>query len=186
MGGNRKGRFREYQNLITVFLLCGLWHGASWMFVLWGLYHGIFLLIERITLLKRLERFPSIVRIFYAFMVVNIGWVFFRSADAAAAKNMLASMLLFGNSDQSVYSLRQFIQNDVLIALLSAIIFSIPFDSYKNLLRKYTKNITLRIACTEHELCSTIMRNILYIALLMLVSMSISTKTHQPFIYFQF
>jgi alginate O-acetyltransferase complex protein AlgI len=150
LGGNRKGRIREYLNLITVFLLCGLWHGASWMFVLWGMYHGIFLIIERLFLLKRLERFPSFVRSFYALMIINIGWVLFRSADAATAKQMLASMLLFKNSAQSTYCLRQFIGNDVLIALLLAIIFSIPPDYYKNLSKKYSRNFTKSIAGAEY------------------------------------
>src|SRR3954452_11314087 len=79
LGGNRAGPVRTYANLMAVFLLCGLWHGASWTFVVWGLYHGLFLVIERIGLGAALQRVGREYRHLYVLLVVTVGWVFFRA-----------------------------------------------------------------------------------------------------------
>ena len=91
LGGNRKGAKRTYLNLLVVFAATGLWHGASWNFVGWGLYHGLFILIERMGL----DRFLKKHRIFshiYAFFVVMAGWVFFRSGSISYAAMLLKKM----------------------------------------------------------------------------------------------
>lgn len=79
LGGNRHGALRTYRNLVIVFLLCGLWHGAAWNFVVWGLYHGAFLVVERAGLRGVLERLPAAVGHAYALLAILIGWVFFRA-----------------------------------------------------------------------------------------------------------
>src|SRR4029077_2862253 len=79
LGGNRRGPTRTYVNLLAVFFLCGLWHGASFSFIVWGLYHGVFLVLERAFLGKLLERLPGLVRHAYTLLVVMVGWVFFRA-----------------------------------------------------------------------------------------------------------
>src|SRR6185295_9756162 len=75
LGGNRRGRFRMYVNLVIVFFLCGLWHGAQWTFVLWGLFHGAFLVLERGPAGRGLETLWSPARHVYLMLVVMIGWV---------------------------------------------------------------------------------------------------------------
>ncbi len=94
LGGNRKGRNRTYLNLLIVFAATGLWHGASWNFVGWGLYHGFFILIERMGL----DRFLKKHRIFshiYAFFIVMVGWVFFRAGSIQYAAVILRRMFDF-------------------------------------------------------------------------------------------
>jgi alginate O-acetyltransferase complex protein AlgI len=79
LGGNRGTALRTYANLWTVFLLCGLWHGASWNFVIWGAHHGFFLAIERAGLAKLVKKLPREAAHFYTLFVVVIGWVWFRA-----------------------------------------------------------------------------------------------------------
>lgn len=92
LGGSRCKPGRSYMNLIVVFFLTGFWHGASWNFIVWGLYYVIFLVAERAWLGKRLEKLPLFFRHFYALFVIIIGWVFFRANDIGSAivyiKNM--------------------------------------------------------------------------------------------------
>ena len=79
LGGNRVPKWRVYLNLLTVFFLCGMWHGATWTFVAWGLFHGAFLIIERVGLARWLRASSRVLRHGYALLVVMIGWVFFNA-----------------------------------------------------------------------------------------------------------
>jgi alginate O-acetyltransferase complex protein AlgI len=92
LGGNRFGRARTWRNLITVFLLCGLWHGASWNFVLWGAWHGGFLVLERIAAERRSSRVPILMGWFYTLLAVMGGWVLFRAHDLSSALTMYAGL----------------------------------------------------------------------------------------------
>ena len=85
LGGNRVSPARRYRNLVTVFFLCGLWHGASWNFVIWGLFHGSFLVAERLGLADAVKRLWAPLRHAYLLVVVMIGWVFFRAETLPAA-----------------------------------------------------------------------------------------------------
>ena len=93
LGGNRGTNLKTYRNLVTVFVLCGIWHGANWTFVLWGAWHGAFLVIERLALVRFSggSRKPS--RWLYALLAVMGGWVLFRSADLAIAGSYFASLV---------------------------------------------------------------------------------------------
>lgn len=95
LGGNRVSQRRLYANLWTVFIISGLWHGAAWSFVIWGAYHGFFLVIERMFLLKFYKKMPGFIRTGITFFIVVIGWVFFRAGNAAIAYGMLKSMFSF-------------------------------------------------------------------------------------------
>jgi alginate O-acetyltransferase complex protein AlgI len=92
LGGNRGGRWMTVRNLLIVFFLTGLWHGAAWRFIVWGLYHGAFLMLERFGFGRLLERAPRPVRHAYAIVVVMIGWVFFRADSLPHALRYLAAM----------------------------------------------------------------------------------------------
>jgi alginate O-acetyltransferase complex protein AlgI len=95
LGGNRKSRGRSYFNLVVVFLLCGLWHGANWTFVVWGTYHGILLLIERFCGRKTLyHTLPRQIQVLFTFLLIMTGWVFFRSATISDAWQYLTVMFL--------------------------------------------------------------------------------------------
>jgi len=93
LGGNRKGRARAYLNLTAVFLLCGLWHGANWTFVIWGGCHGLFLVLERFMGRKGLyAALPRVLRISLTFALILVSWVFFRSENIAQAFKFLGIM----------------------------------------------------------------------------------------------
>jgi alginate O-acetyltransferase complex protein AlgI len=93
LGGNRGTDLQTYRNLVTVFVLCGMWHGANWTFVLWGAWHGAFLVVERLGLKRMLMRAPAWTRWLYALLAVMGGWVLFRSADLAVAGDYFASLV---------------------------------------------------------------------------------------------
>ena len=117
LGGSRASSLRTYFNLVLVFFLCGLWHGASWTFVVWGLYHGGFLVLERqarfARLLHRLGRLSHI----YTMLVVICGWVLFRAETFSQAVAFFRAMSGRGGADPT-YPLRWFLTNDVALALL--------------------------------------------------------------------
>jgi len=92
LGGNRGGRWMTVRNLMIVFFLTGLWHGAAWRFIVWGLYHGAFLMLERFGFGRLLERAPRPARHAYAIGVVMVGWVFFRADSLPQALAYLAAM----------------------------------------------------------------------------------------------
>ena len=96
LGGNRVPPRRLYFNLWLVFLLSGLWHGAAWTFVVWGAWHGLFLVLDRMFLLKATAPLGRLPRIALTFVVVTLGWVLFRSGTLAAALQMLEALLGFG------------------------------------------------------------------------------------------
>lgn len=104
LGGNRCGSFKTYRNLIIVWALTGLWHGASWNFVLWGLYFGVLIIIERIGWGKVLEKLPQAVRILYTFVLVVFGWVLFDTNSLSDAGRYLAAMFGAGGAAADAYS----------------------------------------------------------------------------------
>lgn len=95
LGGNRVGRFRTYLHLFIVFFLCGLWHGAAYGFIIWGIYHGVMLIIERILLVRFGFQPSGWVGQAVTFLLVMVGWVFFRAASLPVAINYLAAMTSF-------------------------------------------------------------------------------------------
>ena len=92
LGGNRRGEARTYVNLSIVFLLCGLWHGANWTFVIWGAHHGAFLILERAGFSRLLRRIPGPLAHLYAVLAVMLGWVWFRSESVSSALDMFAGL----------------------------------------------------------------------------------------------
>lgn len=98
LGGNRKGLPRQLVNIMIVWMLTGLWHGANWNFVLWGLYYGILLMLEKMFLLKWLEKLPKALRHVYCLFLVVIGWVIFSQTDFALLGKYLQSMVGIGNA----------------------------------------------------------------------------------------
>ena len=93
LGGNRRGKFKTYRNLLIVFFTTGLWHGASLNFIVWGMFHGLFQLLERFKPVKKvLNAVPKWLRWMYTMLVVLVGWVFFRADNLSAAMSYLGSM----------------------------------------------------------------------------------------------
>ena len=99
LGGNRKGMKRQILNLLIVWGLTGFWHGASWNFLLWGLYYGILLIIEKTFLLKVLEKTPTVLRHIYSMVAVLLGWTLFYFEDLGALGSFFGRLFSFGDTD---------------------------------------------------------------------------------------
>ena len=93
LGGSRGTPMKTWRNLLIVFLLCGLWHGARWTFIVWGLYHGMFLVLERLASARQLRPAPRALTHLYTLLVTVLGWVLFRSGDLASAGRYLRGMV---------------------------------------------------------------------------------------------
>jgi alginate O-acetyltransferase complex protein AlgI len=96
LGGNRVGKARLYANLWAVFLFSGLWHGAAWNFVLWGAFHGAFLVADRLFLMRVLHRMGRVPAMLITYIIVLFGWVLFRADDLAHAADFVSALLRFG------------------------------------------------------------------------------------------
>lgn len=182
LGGNRKGGNRTIFNLFVVFLLCGLWHGASWNFVLWGLFHGTFLAFERGNFGTLLRQRPIIIRHAYTLFVVMIGWVLFRTETLPQAKQFLAA--IFGNSDASTISYEVVLHFDALFitTILCALFFMCPIFPYiKNWMKKKENTSFL----TSDTLMQTVKIPALSFIFLLAAS-ALATGVYNPFIYFRF
>jgi alginate O-acetyltransferase complex protein AlgI len=125
LGGNRCAPARVYFNLVAVFVLCGLWHGAAWTFVAWGLWHGLFLAVERAGLGKFLSGRPRIVGQLYAVLAVMLGWVFFRAATMADALSYLGSLANFSGGGFDYYQMT-FLTRQALTAFVLGVFLSAP------------------------------------------------------------
>ena len=112
--------------MLLVFFLCGLWHGASWTFVVWGLFHGAFLVLERVGLARVIEAAPVIVRHVYALLVVIGGWVFFRAETVSGSLAMLSAMAGFGAAAPATYTAAWYWNGEVLVAFVAGVIGSMP------------------------------------------------------------
>jgi alginate O-acetyltransferase complex protein AlgI len=126
LGGNRASPARMYSNLVTVFFLCGLWHGASWSFVVWGLYHGTFLVVERVGLAAALNRLWPPLRHVYLLLAVMIGWVFFRADSLAGALAYLRAMAGLGPAAPTAFAASFYLTRELVLALMAGVIGSMP------------------------------------------------------------
>ena len=172
LGGNRVSPGRTYVNLVTVFFLCGLWHGASWTFVVWGLYHGAFLVFERLA--PRTSRLPAPVAHVYTLLIAMIGWVFFRADSFAQALAMLRAMAGFGVGAATVFDVRWYLTPQIIAAIALGCVGATP------LMRRLGRALDLRrpaVAIGRAALVGG-----LFVASLLFIAAS----SYNPFIYFKF
>ncbi len=181
LGGNRVGPVRVYLNLLTVFFLVGLWHGASWTFVVWGLWHGLFIVLERRGLGKLLQRLWSPLQHAYTLVLVMTGWVFFRAETFAYAFDYLKAMYGLGQGRGEAYSLASFLDNKVLLLGAIGIIFAAPvFERLRAGLR--TGGARSRTLAQATPVLVLGFYGVVYL----LAIMSLAGGTYNPFIYFRF
>src|SRR5271165_6188579 len=120
LGGNRGGDLQTYRNLVTVFVLCGVWHGANWTFVLWGVWHGLFLVVERLGLKRRLASLPAWTRWLYALLAVMGGWVLFRAADLSTALDYFASLVGLNGAGDVSFDMHDALSERAIVTLIIA------------------------------------------------------------------
>lgn len=178
LGGNRKN---VYLNLLIVFLLTGIWHGAAWHYIVWGVINGVFILIERFlknrNFKSKLPRtLTSILQHIYAIFVILIGWVLFRSPSLKLAIKYLLTMIGIGTADKPGFNLSWYANKWTVFILIVGIIFSTNLPTI------------LKNKCKEkfNEKVYLILKYIMIIALLYFSIFRIVSGTYNPFIYFQF
>ena len=161
--GVRGGRAKLYRNTLIVFLLCGFWHGAAWHYVLWGLFHGAFLVLERTGLSRVLDLAPKPLRHAYALVVIMLGWVLFRAASIPAAGAYFSALAGLGGAG-STEPIVPYLPADVVLALAAGIVASVPL--------RLPRWPIAEFAC---------------VAAVFLASLALtSAQTFKPFIYFRF
>ena len=171
LGGNRKGKVRTYVNLAIVFLLTGLWHGASWNYVFWGAYHGFFQIIERLGLEQKLKKIKFINHI-YTFLVVVIGWVFFRVDDFVLALRLVVRMVMpWRHPLPWTYDGSNRVYLVVILAVLGCGFIQALFHRCKKIARIWKNSLLELVLC---------------ISILLLSFVSLASNTYNPFIYFRF
>lgn len=174
LGGNRVSKIKHIRNLLIVWFLTGLWHGAAWNFVAWGLYYGVILIIEKYLLSPVLDRLPDVVRHIYSIVLVVIGWVLFFSSSFGQAADYIRVMFgagAHGFADrESMYLL-----TSNLILWLILIFGSTPLVHfrYEHMLRTKKWN-------------TTIINSVVYAALFIVCIAYLVTETYNPFLYFRF
>ncbi len=176
LGGNRLGEAKTYRNLLIVFAVTGFWHGASWNFIVWGLYHGVFLMVERAGLGKKLDRAPAPVVHAYTLLVVLVGWVFFRAADLDSAVVYLQKMAGFGpaTTGPMAYSLPYFMTPEISLTLVLGVLFSMP------VYHRFQKLVNV-----QHGF-PAVAYSVGLFGLFVLSVMYLAADTYNPFIYFRF
>ena len=179
LGGNRVSPIKQYRNLFIVWSLTGIWHGANWTFMAWGLYYGILIAFEKAFLDKLLKKLPQIFRHIYLVLIVMIGWVFFRAANITQAIDFIK--VLGGVGANSLYnnSFISYINESGFIVIL-AIIFSTPIlPKIKSMLTlKHKKLVENKFIYVAHSTC---LMSIMFIIVVILVN-----STYNPFLYFRF
>ena len=185
LGGNRLGVGRTYVNLMIVFFLCGLWHGASWTFVVWGLFHGAFLVLERIGFGKWLVRAWRPFGHIYAIVVVMVGWTFFRADNFHVAAAFLSAMAGFGKGNGIISSVWQFLDREVILALIFGSIGATPVIP---MIKQWLASVHFGFLW-KHGSSLILPRSVETVSLtgiLFVVIINLAAKTHNPFIYFRF
>jgi alginate O-acetyltransferase complex protein AlgI len=172
LGGNRLGEGRTYLNLWLVFLLSGLWHGAAWNFVCWGVFHGLFLVLDRLFLQKVLDRTGPWFALLFTFVLTLLGWVIFRAENMEQAFDFYAR-LFTGQAGSLAYDI-QFKWTLLLAAFLALLPAFLPIEQSVNAYLNRTDWRSLR------------WKSLATLVLLILCMSEVEVSTFNPFIYFRF
>lgn len=179
LGGNRVSPIKQYRNLFVVWSLTGIWHGANWTFLTWGIYYGILISIEKAFLDKLLKNVSQIFRHIYLVLIVMIGWVFFRSENIAQSSEFIQVLFGIGSNPICNNSFVMYINESGYIIIL-AIIFATPIiPKLKSILKSKTKKLVE--SNFIYGLHSTFLVSLMFIVVVILIN-----STYNPFLYFRF
>ena len=179
LGGNRKGAARQLFNMFLVWAATGIWHGASWNYILWGLYFFVFLVLERFVLKKVLERLPRAVGWIYAMLVVYFGWVLFKFESMAELGNVLSGMFGFGHMAGNLSTLYTLLNN--IFLLIISIIAVFPIGKNLRMAAYHYENKRKKVPTLLYYLDAVTPVILILLSLLALVG-----DSYNPFLYFQF
>lgn len=178
LGGNRGSAFATYRNLATIFILCGLWHGASWNFVIWGAYHGALLVIERAGFGAQLKRWPDKLAWSYALLAAMMGWVWFRAVDLPHALNMFAGLAGLHGVGALDTRMHLALYPATALALVAGVALALLPRSNGTPPRKAVPLVALRRLASVDFAFVTVLVGLSVLA--------ISSGTYSPFLYFRF
>ena len=173
LGGNRKGMARTVLNLGTVWLLTGIWHGADWTFIIWGVLYGVFIILERLFLGKLLDRLPAPVSWLYTMLLVMFGWVLFASPDLASAGAYFGSM--FGSSGVLFDNTAMYLILNYAVVLIVGIFAAT--DAWKVIVEYTEKKLPVLVHALM-PVCKT--------AVFVLSTAYLVDASYNPFLYFNF
>ena len=175
LGGNKKGVLKQIRNILIVWSLTGLWHGASWNFIVWGLYFGILLILEKFILKKYFSNVPKFIKGIYTLFLVMISFVIFQGDSLSSAFNIIKG--LFGLNGEL------FITNVTLYYLKGYVLFIVlGVISSTN----YVKNLVIKISNGKGKKIINILEPIYLLILLIIVTMYLIDSSYNPFLYFRF
>ena len=172
LGGNRKGIKRQIINMSIVWLLTGFWHGASWNFIMWGLYYLIFLILEKFVLKNILKKTPDLLKHIYALLIILIGWVLFRVENMSQFFDIIKTMFSFDLNSTSLMEARIYLETYyvyfILAILFSTNVYYVICDKFKN------------------KRVFEIIKYVFLIVLFVISIMFLAQSSYNPFIYFRF
>ena len=172
LGGNRVSKFRWILNLLVVWALTGLWHGASWNFIIWGLYFCFLLILEKIFLKKFIDKWPSVVRWLYSIILIIIGWVIFRVENISEVFYFIKKLFDFSSTNY----IEIFASNNLIIPIL----FIIPSILFMFPIYKKIENLCIKRPILNYAL------NAVYLGLFLVCVMYLISSNFNPFIYCRF
>ena len=176
LGGSREGTKKLIRNILIVWTLTGIWHGASWNFVIWGLYFGIILIIEKLFIGKYIEKLPNIIKRIYVLFIVMISFIIFNANNMKEAWSNIIG--LFGlNGEKLINKFTIYYLKNYLIIIIIAIIFSTPL--IKNIIKKLKQNKKIKNVIN-------ILEPIIIIFILIIITAYAVDNSYNPFLYFRF
>lgn len=189
LGGNRHAAWRTYLNLYIVFTLCGIWHGAAWNFLVWGLFHGTLLVLERLFLGNWLQRMPGFLAHLLTLFFVLIGWVLFRADSFGHAFTYIGSMFAFGSKPLAGNTFLELFNSETIFLLILAGLASTPW------LRMTLFGLREARRCGAEQdsadqkrtpLIIGLAQVAMHFAILFYACILLSAGAYNPFIYFRF
>jgi alginate O-acetyltransferase complex protein AlgI len=181
LGGNRVSEKRTYLNLLLVFLLTGFWHGASWNFVVWGLFHGFFMVLERLGFEKRLQRLWKPVSVLYTLLVVMFAWVLFRADTLGFAMEYWKALFDVRSSPEQISLFMRSLDRELLLVFAVALAGSFGLFGWLRDKIQTLLSPPQALAYGYHALSVLFYAGILFLCTLYLVA-----GTYNPFIYYRF
>ena len=175
LGGSREGTFKLIRNILIVWLLTGLWHGSEWTFVIWGMFIGILLVIEKLLLNKYIEKLPSIVRRIYTLFIIMISFIIFSGSNINESFNNIVGLFNFSNPFINKFTMHYL--KDYGLVLIIAIFLSTPI--LKNTIIKLKENKKINNIINILEI-------IVLLILLVIVTSYLIDSSYNPFLYFRF
>ncbi len=185
LGGNRKGMIRQIFNLLVVWFLTGLWHGAGWNFILWGLYFFVLLLVEKLFLLREMERWPGIFRHLYALFFIIVGWAVFACDDMNRLLTYLGTMFGVNTVAGNKISLYYWSTYGLFLIILLLGSLELPKKAADRLYDRLQQKL-LAVSPVWGDSIAFVIR-LVWLAVLLLVSVALLVSgSYNPFLYFRF